>query len=180
MKNELARPTDGYGRSKLAAEAAVGKSGVPFTILRPVVIYGPGVKANLESLIAFADSPWPLPFGRLSQPAVTACNGKSCFRDRILAAIGATQRNLRRGGSGARHFRGDDCGFAHRAWTSGAPLQCSTIASDRGAVCCRKIVAGRADRGTLVADAHKLRMAGWKPGIDTKRGLAALVQAASP
>jgi UDP-glucose 4-epimerase len=63
-ETEPARPTDGYGRSKLAAEAAVGKSGVPFTILRPVVIYGPGVKANLESLTAFADSPWPLPFGR--------------------------------------------------------------------------------------------------------------------
>jgi len=34
--------------------------------------------------------------------------------------------------------------------------------------------------GTLVADAHKLRLAGWKPGVDTKRGLAAMVQAASP
>jgi nucleoside-diphosphate-sugar epimerase len=34
--------------------------------------------------------------------------------------------------------------------------------------------------GTLVADAHKLRMAGWRPLIDTKRGLVNMVQAASP
>ena len=38
-------PTDAYGRSKLAAEDAVRAAGVPFTILRPVLIYGPGVKA---------------------------------------------------------------------------------------------------------------------------------------
>ena len=34
-------PTDAYGRSKLAAEAAVRASGVPYTILRPVLVYGP-------------------------------------------------------------------------------------------------------------------------------------------
>jgi UDP-glucose 4-epimerase len=37
-ESNLAQPTDAYGRSKLAAEEAVRKSGVPYTILRPVVI----------------------------------------------------------------------------------------------------------------------------------------------
>ena len=42
-------PTDAYGRSKLAAEDAVRAAGVPFTILRPVLVYGPGVKGNLDA-----------------------------------------------------------------------------------------------------------------------------------
>ncbi len=54
-------PTDAYGRSKLAAEAAVRAAGVPFTILRPVVLYGPGVKGNFALLLRTALSPWPLP-----------------------------------------------------------------------------------------------------------------------
>ena len=54
-------PTDAYGRSKLAAEAAVRAAGVPFTILRPVLLYGPGVKGNFALLLRTAFSPWPLP-----------------------------------------------------------------------------------------------------------------------
>ncbi len=54
-------PTDAYGRSKLAAEAAVRAAGVPFTILRPVLLYGPGVKGNFASLLRTAFSLWPLP-----------------------------------------------------------------------------------------------------------------------
>lgn len=36
------RPESHYGRSKLLAEQAVAAAGVPFTIVRPSVIYGPG------------------------------------------------------------------------------------------------------------------------------------------
>ncbi|MGO9049516.1 MAG: NAD-dependent epimerase/dehydratase family protein, partial [Xanthobacteraceae bacterium] len=54
-------PTDAYGRSKLAAEAAVRSSGVPFTILRPTLFYGPGVKGNFALLLRAALSRFPLP-----------------------------------------------------------------------------------------------------------------------
>jgi nucleoside-diphosphate-sugar epimerase len=60
------RPTDPYGRSKRAAERAVARSGVPFTILRPVLVYGPGVKGNLRALMQLAALPVPLPFGALT------------------------------------------------------------------------------------------------------------------
>ena len=74
-------PTDAYGRSKLAAEAAVRTSNVPFTILRPVLIYGPGVKGNLASLLDLVGSPWPLPFGALR-------NRRSLLaRENLVAAI---------------------------------------------------------------------------------------------
>ncbi len=40
-------PCTPYGRSKLKAERLVGKAGIPFTIVRPPIVYGPGDKATL-------------------------------------------------------------------------------------------------------------------------------------
>jgi UDP-glucose 4-epimerase len=59
-------PVNAYGRSKLAAEAAVRASGVPFTILRPVVIYGDGEKGNFATVHKIARLPIPLPIGALT------------------------------------------------------------------------------------------------------------------
>ena len=57
------RPQNAYGRSKLAAERAVRASGVPFTILRPVMIYGDAPRGYLTTLARLAATPFPLPFG---------------------------------------------------------------------------------------------------------------------
>jgi nucleoside-diphosphate-sugar epimerase len=56
-------PSNAYGRSKLAAEKAVRAAGVPFTILRPVVIYGDGEKGNFAIIHRVSRLPIPLPFG---------------------------------------------------------------------------------------------------------------------
>lgn len=62
-------PTDAYGRSKLAAERAVARAwdGVPprWVVLRPVLVYGPGVKGNMALLLRLARSRWTLPFASL-------------------------------------------------------------------------------------------------------------------
>src|SRR6185369_11694039 len=58
-------PTDAYGRSKLAAEEAIRATAVPYTILRPALIYGSGVKGNLASLLRLAQSRLPLPLAAL-------------------------------------------------------------------------------------------------------------------
>lgn len=57
------RPVTAYDQTKLAAEEEVRRSGVPFTILRPVIVYGPGAKANIALLMRIARLPLPLPFG---------------------------------------------------------------------------------------------------------------------
>jgi UDP-glucose 4-epimerase len=64
-ENDPPRPNNAYGRSKLAAEKAVRKAGVPFTILRPVVIYGEGEKGNFATVHKISRLPIPLPFGAL-------------------------------------------------------------------------------------------------------------------
>lgn len=62
-------PTDDYGRSKLEGERLVALAfadGGLHTILRPVLIYGPGVKGNLAALARLASLPLPLPIAGLS------------------------------------------------------------------------------------------------------------------
>ena len=62
---DVPRPAKIYGRAKLAAEAAVRAAGVPYTILRPVLVYGPDPKGNIARLKWLAGLPVPLPFGAL-------------------------------------------------------------------------------------------------------------------
>jgi nucleoside-diphosphate-sugar epimerase len=59
------RPTDAYGRAKLAAEREVAALGGPFVILRPTLVYGPGVGGNVRALRRLASLPIPLPFGAI-------------------------------------------------------------------------------------------------------------------
>jgi nucleoside-diphosphate-sugar epimerase len=59
------RPTNAYGRSKLAAETAIRASGASFTILRPVVVYGDGEKGNFAFVHKISRLQIPLPFGGL-------------------------------------------------------------------------------------------------------------------
>ena len=68
-------PGGAYGVAKLAAERAVARSGVPFTILRPVVIDGPGAKGNAATLNLLARIPAPLPFGALDNRRSTLSIG---------------------------------------------------------------------------------------------------------
>ena len=84
------RPGDAYGRAKLACEraalAAAQNAGVELAIIRPPLVYGPGVRANFAALIRLAASGWPLPFAALN-------NRRSLiFRDNLvdLLTIAAT------------------------------------------------------------------------------------------
>lgn len=63
-EDAAARPGDAYAASKLAAEqglAALG-GGMKITILRPPLVYGPGVKANFLALLSAVARGVPLPF----------------------------------------------------------------------------------------------------------------------
>jgi nucleoside-diphosphate-sugar epimerase len=59
-------PQDDYARSKLRAEvalAAVAGSTMEAAIVRPPLVYGPGVRANFLRLMQWIDRRRPLPFG---------------------------------------------------------------------------------------------------------------------
>jgi nucleoside-diphosphate-sugar epimerase len=65
-EEDLPKPNNAYGRSKLAAERAIREAGSSFTILRPVVIYGEDEKGNFAIVHKISRLPIPLPFGALT------------------------------------------------------------------------------------------------------------------
>ncbi len=60
-------PEDDYGRSKSEAEVELLKlaesTGLEVVIIRPTLVYGPGVKANFAALLNIVKKGIPLPFG---------------------------------------------------------------------------------------------------------------------
>ncbi|HGM5550696.1 TPA: UDP-glucose 4-epimerase family protein [Pseudomonas putida] len=62
-------PADPYGISKMEAEqglrAIASESGMEVVIIRPVLVYGPGVRANFLNMMRWLDKGIPLPFGSI-------------------------------------------------------------------------------------------------------------------
>lgn len=67
--DDVPAPEDFYGASKLEAEIGLKelcrKNEMELVIIRPPLVYGPGVKGNFRTLIKLARLPIPLPFGRI-------------------------------------------------------------------------------------------------------------------
>ncbi len=65
-------PQDVYAQTKLEAERyledARRPGGTRVTIVRPPLVYGPGVKGNFATLLAAVARGWPLPLGRADAP----------------------------------------------------------------------------------------------------------------
>ena len=61
------RPEDAYGVSKMEAEDALAevsaRAGLEVVVLRPPLVYGPGVKANFLRLMGLVSKGMPLPLG---------------------------------------------------------------------------------------------------------------------
>jgi nucleoside-diphosphate-sugar epimerase len=75
LEGDTPAPTDAYSISKLEAETGLknlqqdGKLGsMKVVIVRPPLVYGNGVGANYEKLIAIANTGWPLPLGSATAP----------------------------------------------------------------------------------------------------------------
>lgn len=63
-------PVDPYGVSKYEAETGLfklaNKTGMEVVIIRPPLVYGPGVKANFLSMLQWLDKGVPLPLGNIN------------------------------------------------------------------------------------------------------------------
>lgn len=62
-------PTDSYAVSKMKAEQGLleisRETGMEIVIIRPVLVYGPGVKANFRSMMSWLNRGIPLPLGAI-------------------------------------------------------------------------------------------------------------------
>ena len=67
--NDVPAPVDAYGMSKLEAEqgllALAARTGLEVVIIRPVLVYGPGVRANFLKMMQWLDRGLPLPLGAI-------------------------------------------------------------------------------------------------------------------
>ncbi|HUL90045.1 MAG TPA: NAD-dependent epimerase/dehydratase family protein [Pseudolabrys sp.] len=179
-ETDAPQPTDAYGRSKLAAEDAVRAAGVPFTILRPVLVYGAGAKGNFARLMGLARTPWPLPLG--------LCRNRRSLlaRRNLIDAIHVALASPRT--KGETYIVADPTPLTLTEIVTALregdgrgprllPVPPALIALGARAL-------GRAEEwqrlgGMLVADPNKLMQAGWKPARDTRADLAALARATS-
>ncbi|MBC3345853.1 SDR family oxidoreductase [Pseudomonas sp. SWRI196] len=67
--DDIPAPKDPYGISKMEAEQGLRgiaeELGIEVVIIRPVIVYGPGVKANFHSMMSWLNKGVPLPFGAI-------------------------------------------------------------------------------------------------------------------
>lgn len=68
-EDSVTNPDDPYGQSKLFAEEYLQEisqqTDMEVVIIRPPLIYGPGVKANFLKMIQLVNKGWPLPFAKV-------------------------------------------------------------------------------------------------------------------
>jgi UDP-glucose 4-epimerase len=178
---EAPQPTDPYGRSKLEAERGLSALGVDWAALRPVLVYGPGVKGNMAALLALAQSPWPLPLGGLSaKRSLLSLDNLAAAVDTVLRAQGPLKRpfivadpepiTIPEMVTALRKGFGRGPGLI--------PVPSFLL---RGAA----TLAGRREAyerlaGALVASPQALRDLGWQPVSSTRDALAELARQAGP
>lgn len=69
LETDTPAPADAYAISKWEAEQGLQRiaadTGLEVVILRPPLVYGPGVKANFLRLMQLVQKGWPLPLGAI-------------------------------------------------------------------------------------------------------------------
>jgi UDP-glucose 4-epimerase len=171
-------PTDAYGRAKLEGERRLAASGVPFTVLRPAVVYGKGVKGNIAALATLARTPMPLPFASLG-------NRRSLLAlDNLVAAIALVLEAEKAANetflvADAEPISVADLVAAMREGLGRSP---HLVKVPLGAV--KRLMASFGKEaewerisGRFVVDVSKLMDIGWRPAIATRAGIARMMRA---
>ncbi|MGO4706450.1 NAD-dependent epimerase/dehydratase family protein [Microvirga sp. 2MCAF38] len=171
-------PTDPYGRSKLEAEQGLAQLGIDWVALRPVLVYGPGVKGNMASLVSLARSGWPLPLGSLkSRRSLLSLDNLSGAVEAVLKAQGSIRRPFIV--ADPEPVTIPEMIAALRQGLGRAPglipfppslLKAAAQLTGRGEAYERLA-------GSLVASPNALMHFGWSPSVATRQGLARLAKA---
>jgi UDP-glucose 4-epimerase len=172
-------PADVYGHSKLAAEQGLAELDLDWVALRPVLIYGPGVKANMAALLRLARSPLPLPLGGLKAPRslLAVENLAEAIRFALTPACPARQAYTV---SDPEPLSVAEMLAAMRAGLGRAP---GLLPVPEPLLRGLARLAGREETflklaGSLVARPGRLLSAGWRPPAETKAALARLADSA--
>ncbi len=176
-------PRDAYGRAKLAIEDAVASAardtGLDLVILRPPLVYGPGVKGNFGALIGLTASGVPMPLAAVENRRSLIC------LDNLIDLLALTCTHPAAGGrvllarddadlSTPRLIRALASGLGRRARLF--PVPPALLA----AFCSIPALGPALSRLTLslqVDDAETRRILGWLPAVAAEEALAATARA---
>ncbi|KRE11884.1 NAD-dependent dehydratase [Bosea sp. Root381] len=174
-EDDAPAPDDAYGRSKLAAEQGLAGVDLDWVALRPVLVYGPGVKANMAALLKLARLPVPLPFGALTAPrSLLAVEN---LADAILFAL--TSRCPARRAFTVSDREPISVAGILTALRAGLGRDPGLIAVPPALLRGTARLAGRGEAflklsGSLVAAPEGLLRAGWRPPLETRAALERL------
>lgn len=162
-------PVDPYGRSKWEAENALqqvsAETGIEMVIIRPPLVYGPGVKGNFLTLLRMISKGLPLPLGSVSnQRSLVAL-------DNLVDLIKECIVNPRAGGETFLVSDGRDLSttdliktIAHSMGKSPRLIPVPLLLLKMGAVMMGKSAVARRVLGSLQVDSSKAhRILGWSP-----------------
>ena len=172
-------PADPYGVSKMEAEQALRQlateTAMEIVIIRPVLVYGPGVKANFLSMMHWLDKGVPLPFGAIhNNRSLVALDN---LVDLVVTCIGhpaaANQTFL--------VSDGEDLSttalLSRMARALHKPARLIPVPSwmlERGALLLGKKALSQRLCGSLQVDIEKTRtLLGWEPPVSVDEALAA-------
>lgn len=162
LSSVKAEAGDPYGLSKHEAEQVLAALPLRLTVLRPPLVYGPGVKANFLALLKLVDSGLPLPFGRVDNRRSLIAVGNLADAVRFCLENDVTGIHAVTDGAPVSTpdlIRAIAAALGRRARL--LPVPVSVMTAVAGAVGRRALT----DRlfGSLVADDASLRAAGWAP-----------------
>jgi nucleoside-diphosphate-sugar epimerase len=175
---DVPHPTDAYGRSKLAAEQGLADTAIDWVALRPTLVYGSGVKGNMETLLRLAGLPLPLPLAALRnrrsllavENLVEAVDWALHHPGPLRKALIVSDREALTPGEMVAALRR---GLGRRPGLVPVPPALLAAALRLG---------GHPDlferlSGALVAPPAGLAALGWRPVVDSRSALAALAAA---
>ena len=177
-ETDPAEPTDAYGRSKLAAEEVLAESGLDWVALRPVLVYGAGVKGNMAALLRLARTPYPLPLaGFAARRSLVSVDSLAGAVATVLAAPAPLGRALVVAEPDPLTL--PEMIAALRQGLGREP-KLFTVPPRLIGLACR--LTGREEAydrlsTRLVAEAEGLAALGWRPDCSTRDGLAAFARA---
>ena len=175
------RPTDAYGRSKLAAEQGLAATDLDWVALRLALVYGPGVEGNMARLIAFARSPYPLPVAGLKgEHSLLGLDNLVEALDTVLATEAPLRRPLI-----VADPKPLTIGAMIAAMRRGLGRRPLLLYVPEPLIKSALHVSGRAASfeplfGSLVADSSELARLNWVPRVETAAGLATLLRGGTP
>jgi nucleoside-diphosphate-sugar epimerase len=170
-------PQDAYGQSKYEAEQGLrqiaAETGMEVVIIRPPLVYGPGVKANFAALMNAVQKGWPLPLGAIhNQRSLIALDNLVDFI--ITCATHPKAANQTFLISDGQDLSTTELvrGMAQAAGVSARLLPVPVWALESAGRLFGKADAVRRLTGNLQIDSSKARyLLGWKPKISVQEGL---------